>query len=125
MSFHDSAVSYELQDGHILRAVLVDGDGNEKVSILDLNTVIENNNGLSMVTTVFLDWWWLTLELGEFGWKESKFTDSAHDVEISTEGDDNVPVLRARLENVDGDQIDANINLAERITNDNGSLRFT
>lgn len=55
MSFHDSAVSYELQDGHILRAVLVDGDGNEKVSILDLNTVIENNNGLSIVITVFLD----------------------------------------------------------------------
>ncbi|KAJ5223334.1 hypothetical protein N7468_007876, partial [Penicillium chermesinum] len=105
MSFHVSAVEYELEDGHILKAVLTDDEGNEKTSQLDLNTIIDNDNG-------------------SFAWKDSKYSDSANDVKLSKEGDDEVPVLRARLLNVDGEEVDADINLAERITNDNGVLRF-
>jgi hypothetical protein len=40
------------------------------------------------------------------------------------EGDDNVPVLRAYLNPVDGDPVEANVNLAECIGNDNGTLVY-
>jgi hypothetical protein len=45
MSFHLSAVSFELEDGHILKAVLHDSDGEEQESELDLNAYIGNNDG--------------------------------------------------------------------------------
>lgn len=46
MSFHLSAASYELEDGHILKAVLRDADGEEQEAELDLNAYIGNNDGL-------------------------------------------------------------------------------
>lgn len=52
------------------------------------------------------------------------FSGSAEDIELSIEGDDNVPILRAKLNPVDGDPVDADINLAERIGNDGGNLVF-
>lgn len=45
MSFHLSAVSYELEDGHILKAVLHDAEGEEQEAELDLNAYIGNNDG--------------------------------------------------------------------------------
>lgn len=45
MSFHLSAVSYELEDGHILKAVLRDAEGEEQDAELDLNAYIGNNDG--------------------------------------------------------------------------------
>lgn len=36
-----------------------------------------------------------------------------------------MPVLRAELNNLEGDPIEANINLAERISNDDGSFVFS
>lgn len=35
-----------------------------------------------------------------------------------------MPVLRATLNNADGEQVEADINLGERIVNDNGSFKF-
>ncbi|KAJ5398223.1 hypothetical protein N7509_006336 [Penicillium cosmopolitanum] len=107
MSFHLSAVSYELEDGHILKAVLRDADGEEQDAELDLNAYIGNNDG-------------------SFEWGGENFFDSAEEVELHREGedDDEIPVLRARLGTVDGEQVDADVNLAERIGNDNGTLIF-
>jgi hypothetical protein len=47
MSFHASATSIELEDGHILKATLRNSEDDEVESELDLNEIIGNNNGLS------------------------------------------------------------------------------
>ena len=52
------------------------------------------------------------------------FADSAEEITFELEGDDSVPVLRAQLLNVDGELIDADINLAERINNNDGEFTF-
>lgn len=57
-------------------------------------------------------------------WGGENFKDSAGDIELHREGDEEVPILRAKLNNLDGDEVDADINLAERITNENGNLVF-
>jgi hypothetical protein len=46
MSFHASAVHIELEDDHILKAVLRNEDGDEQESTLDLNDHIGNDNGM-------------------------------------------------------------------------------
>lgn len=51
MSFHASAISIELDDGHILKVTLLDGDGEEHEVEVDLNNHIGNDNGQ------FLDIW--------------------------------------------------------------------
>ncbi|CAI7629395.1 hypothetical protein PCG10_008413 [Penicillium crustosum] len=105
MSFHESATHIELEDGHILKAVLRNEDGDEEESTIDLNDHIGNDNG-------------------QFHWDGGDFHSSADDVRFDREGDDGVPVLRATLRDVDGEGHDADINLAERIGNDNGHLVF-
>ena len=62
--------------------------------------------------------------LGSFEWGGENFADSAQDIELETEGDDENPILRAKLGNVDGEEVEADLNLAERIGNDNGTLIF-
>lgn len=49
MSFHASAVSIELEDDHILKAVLRNEDGDEQESTMDLNEHIGNDNGMFSV----------------------------------------------------------------------------
>ncbi|KAJ6107218.1 hypothetical protein N7523_008541 [Penicillium sp. IBT 18751x] len=105
MSFHQSALSFELDDDHILKATLRTEDGEENESELDLNHIIGNNNG-------------------SFEWGGQDFKDSASDIELHREGDEELPILRAKLKNVDDEEIDADVNLSERITNDNGNLVF-
>ncbi|OGE57209.1 hypothetical protein PENARI_c002G06123 [Penicillium arizonense] len=105
MSFHESATHIELEDGHILKAVLRNEDGDEQESTLDLNTIIGNNDG-------------------HFYWEGENFHESASDISFEREGDEETPVLRAVLGNVEGEGQDADINLAERITNINGELVF-
>ncbi|KAJ6034357.1 hypothetical protein N7499_001563 [Penicillium canescens] len=105
MSFHESATHIELEDGHILKAVLRNGEGDEQESILDLNSIIGNNDG-------------------QFYWGGENFHESASDISFEREGDPEIPVLRAVLGNVEGEGQDADINLAERITNINGELVF-
>lgn len=46
MSFHESGHSIELEDDHILKAVLKDADDEEHESELDLNYYIGNNDGM-------------------------------------------------------------------------------
>ncbi|OQE24896.1 hypothetical protein PENFLA_c009G03944 [Penicillium flavigenum] len=105
MSFHETASHIELEDGHILKAVLRNEEGDEQESTLDLNDHIGNDNG-------------------QFHWDGGDFYSSAEDVSFDREGDDETPVLRARLHDVEGELQDADINLAERIGNDNGNLVF-
>ncbi|OQE35390.1 hypothetical protein PENCOP_c013G07719 [Penicillium coprophilum] len=105
MSFHASASNIELEDGHILKAVLRNEDGDEEESTLDLNDHIGNDNG-------------------QFQWEGGDFQSSADDISLELEGDDDLPILRATLNDVDGEGQPADINLSERIGNDNGRLVF-
>ncbi|KAJ5626610.1 hypothetical protein N7528_004037 [Penicillium herquei] len=105
MSFHKSSVSFVLEEDHILKAVLYTDDEEEHESTLDLNGIIGNDDG-------------------HFSWGGVNFKDSASNIELNIEGDDEVPILRATLISMEGEEIDADINLAERISNDNGDLVF-
>ncbi|KXG49564.1 Cyanovirin-N [Penicillium griseofulvum] len=105
MSFHASASNIELEDGHILKATLRTEDGDEQESTIDLNDHIGNDNG-------------------RFHWDGGDFQSTAEDISFDLEGDDNVPILRATLNDVDGNGCPADINLSERIGNDNGQLVF-
>lgn len=64
---------------------------------------------------------WTCFELGQFQWGEN-FSKTADDVELGFEGE--VPVLQAQLTEADGSLVPAEINLAERIINENGDLVF-
>ncbi|KAF3395799.1 Cyanovirin-N [Penicillium rolfsii] len=108
MSFHESASSIELEDGHILKATLRNEAGDEVESELDLNQIIGNDNG-------------------RFDWGGENFEHSAENIELTREERDEgepIPVLRAYLGTLDGENVPADINLAERITNDDGYLKF-
>ena len=61
---------------------------------------------------------------GVFTWGGENFQASATDIALSREGDDEVPVLRAMLGTIDGEAAPSDINLAERIADENGSLVF-
>ncbi|KAF2014478.1 CVNH domain-containing protein [Aaosphaeria arxii CBS 175.79] len=102
--FHASAQDIEL-DGSVLKAHLFDVDGESHEVEIELNDILGNENG-------------------SFLWGGGGFNDTAEDVHLSFEGDDNWPILRARLQNEDGDFVDADVNLAERIGNNNGEFTF-
>lgn len=53
MSSHLSAVSIELDDDHILKAVLRNEDGDEEGSVLDLDSIIGNDDGISRLAEDF------------------------------------------------------------------------
>ncbi|WQF86632.1 Putative cyanovirin-N [Colletotrichum destructivum] len=105
MSFHASAEDIRVDDGHILRARLFNGEGEAVDAELNLNDVLGNNNG-------------------SFEWGGGGFADSAENIHFELEGGDNVPILRARLFNVEGEAIDADVNLSERIGNNDGNFHF-
>ncbi|KAK1590486.1 CVNH domain-containing protein [Colletotrichum navitas] len=105
MSFHVSAQDVRVDDGYILRARLNREDGECVDAEYNLNECLGNSNG-------------------SFEWGGSNFAQSAEDIHFSIEGDAGVPVLRARLFNVEGQPIDCNVNLSERIGNDNGCFCF-
>ncbi|TKW54245.1 Cyanovirin-N -like protein [Colletotrichum tanaceti] len=105
MSFHASAEDVRVDDGHILRARLFNSGGEAVDAELNLNDVLGNSNG-------------------SFEWGGGGFADSAEDIHFELEGDDNVPILRARLFNVEGEAIDADVNLSERIGNNDGNFTF-
>ncbi|KAJ5851394.1 uncharacterized protein N7529_010779 [Penicillium soppii] len=104
MSFHQSATNIELEDDHILKATLRNEEGDEHDSTLNLNDVIGNNNG-------------------EFLWGGGGFKESADNISFELEGEGE-PILRASLKDVEGEEHRADINLAERIGNNNGHLVF-
>ena len=61
---------------------------------------------------------------GSFEWGGQNFSESAEDISFSLEGDDEVPILRAGLRNVDGELVHSDLNLSERIGNNDGSFTF-
>jgi hypothetical protein len=106
MSFHASAENIRVDDGHILRATLHNADGEQVEAEIDLDTILGNDNG------------W-------FSWGGENFSHSAEHVHFSLEGDDSVPILRAHLTDAEGNVQERDINLAERIGNDNGGFVFS
>ncbi|KAJ4288886.1 hypothetical protein N0V88_007219 [Collariella sp. IMI 366227] len=105
MSFHASAQDIRLDDGHMLRARLYNVNGEEVDAEVDLNQFIGNNDG-------------------NFEWGGENFSGSAEDINFSLEGDDNVPILRAGLMNMEGELVYRDINLSERIGNNDGQFEF-
>ncbi|KAJ5649289.1 uncharacterized protein N7484_003012 [Penicillium longicatenatum] len=104
MSFHESGSNIEVEHGHILKAALRYGEDEERDAEIDLNDFIGNDDG-------------------HFCWGGQNFEESARSIEFSMEGD-GTPVLRAKLINMEGEEVDADINLAERIANENGEFVF-
>jgi hypothetical protein len=51
------------------------------------------------------------------------FSDSAEEISFAMEGD-GVPILRAGLRNMDGELVYRDINLSERIGNNDGNFQF-
>ncbi|KAI5804601.1 Cyanovirin-N [Geopyxis carbonaria] len=105
MSFHLSAENLVLIDGHILQAALRTEDGEMRESQIDLNEFIGNDNGY-------------------FQWDGANFGASAQNVSFNIEGGGEVPVLRAELQDEEGNWTGADINLSERISNINGQFVF-
>ncbi|KAL2206899.1 CVNH domain-containing protein [Sarocladium strictum] len=102
-NFHESAADITVEDGHILKAVLnnIEGEGCE--AEFDLSDCIGNEDG-------------------EFVWGGAGFADSAEEISFDIEEDQ--PILRAKLYNGDGELVDGVINLTERIGNNDGEFVF-
>ncbi|KAK1999382.1 CVNH domain-containing protein [Colletotrichum falcatum] len=105
MSFHVSAQDIRVDDGHILRARLNNSNGDAVDAEYDLNDCLGNNNGT-------------------FEWGGNGFANSCEGVHFTIEGGEGVPVLRARLFTVDGEPVDRDVNLSERISNEDGRFVF-
>ncbi|OJJ81484.1 CVNH domain-containing protein, partial [Aspergillus glaucus CBS 516.65] len=88
---------------HVLVAQLKNDDGELIDSSIDLDEILGNDDG-------------------QFQWGDGNFSKTADDVELDFEGE--VPVLQAQLTEADGSFVPAEINLAERIINENGDLVF-
>ncbi|KAK3293788.1 CVNH domain-containing protein [Chaetomium fimeti] len=105
MSFHLSAEDTRVDDGHMLRARLRNEEGEMVDAELDLNDCVGNNDG-------------------SFEWGGVNFAESSDGISFELEGDDAVPILRATLANMEGESIDADLNLGERIHNVDGHFEF-
>lgn len=105
MSFHQSAEEIEIKDNHILFARLRNEDGDLKDAEINLDEFLGNDDG-------------------HFQWGGENFSHTADDVHFAIEGDDEVPVLRAVLLNGEGEPVESNVNLSERINNDDGAFVF-
>jgi len=64
------------------------------------------------------------LFVGSFEWGAQDFSGSAQEISFSLEGADNVPVLRAQLQDADGNWEWRDVNLAERIGNRGGCFNY-
>ncbi|PWY94924.1 Cyanovirin-N [Aspergillus sclerotioniger CBS 115572] len=104
MSFYRTAQEIRVE-GWTLFAVVEQEDGRWDESAYDLNRCIGNDNG-------------------RFQWGGENFAETAEEIRFAIEGVDNVPVLRALLRDVDGELHEADVNLAEHITNRNGVLEY-
>ncbi|KAF1851275.1 Cyanovirin-N [Cucurbitaria berberidis CBS 394.84] len=105
MSFHYSAENIRIDDGHILRARLQRVDGEWNDSEIDLDNHLGNDNGY-------------------FQWDGVGFSGSAQNVEFSIEGDGSVPVLRATLTDGEGNGQTRDVNLSERVANNDGNFVY-
>ncbi|KAH7074486.1 Cyanovirin-N [Paraphoma chrysanthemicola] len=105
MTFLSSAEDARIDDGHILRARLRTAEGEWNDSEIDLNNHIGNDNG-------------------NFVWEGEGFSGSAENIYFSIEADGEVAVLRATLFDGDGNGQERDLNLGERIGNNDGNFQF-
>jgi hypothetical protein len=105
MTFHYSAEDIRVDDGHILRARLQRGDGEWQDAEIDLDQFIGNIDG-------------------HFSWDGQNFSHTAQGAHFAIEGDGSVPVLRAELFDAEGNAQSRDVNLAERISNNDGHFNF-
>ncbi|EMR64346.1 hypothetical protein MGN70_004254 [Eutypa lata] len=106
MSFNTSSQDVRIEGGHILKARVQNEGGDFVDSEINLNDFLGNDDG-------------------RFDWSGQNFSETAENISFSIEGGADVPVLRARLQKLDGEYVDADVNLAERVSNDNGRLSFS
>merc|ERR1712137_522472 len=104
-NFFQTAQNIRLEDRHILRASLQRVDGEWQDAEIDLNQFIGNEDG-------------------HFQWDSAGFSDSAEDIWFSVEGDGPVGILRAKLRTVDGELVDRDLNLSERLGNNDGNFNW-
>ncbi|KAI1851206.1 hypothetical protein JX266_003281 [Neoarthrinium moseri] len=105
-NFFATSQDIRLEDRHILRARLQRVDGEWVDAEINLNDHIGNDNG-------------------RFAWDSAGFADSAEDISVSVEGAGPVCVLRARLRNESGEWQDSDLNLSERMANNDGGFYWT
>lgn len=130
MSFAESAEDVRLEDGCMLLANLQNEDGEMVEASIDLNSCIGNNDGIHIHLFYLSAQWSIHNMLmddqttGSFEWEGENFAESAQEISFEIEGDEMIPVLRAELHSVEGEWVACDINLAERISNQNGSFVF-
>ncbi|EYE93684.1 CVNH domain-containing protein [Aspergillus ruber CBS 135680] len=105
MSFHLTGQDIRVEDNHILIASLQNEEGDYIESSIDLNQFIGNDNG-------------------NFQWDGENFSDTAQNVHFAIEGGADVPVLRGELRDLEGNWDSRDLNLAERVVNNNGQFEF-
>ena len=105
MSFHLSAEDIRIEDNHILRARLRNENGDWEEAELDLDQYLGNRDGM-------------------IHWDGQAFSRSAENVTFSIEGGGQVPVLRTFLRSIEGEEFSRDVNLAERIQNQNGRFVY-
>ncbi|KAF1915655.1 CVNH domain-containing protein [Ampelomyces quisqualis] len=106
MGFHYSAEDIRIDDDHMLRARLQRADGEWNDAEIDLNNHIGNDNG-------------------HFVWDGEGFSGSAENVYFSLESDGQAAVLRATLFDGDGNGEERDLNLGERIGNNDGEFSYS
>lgn len=62
--------------------------------------------------------------IGRLEWGGQNFSESAHEVQFGIESENEVPILRVLLKNADEQWAAADVNLSERIVNENGTFVF-
>jgi hypothetical protein len=67
----------------------------------------------------------LTGITGSFFWDGEGFGHSAENVHFSIEGDGSVPVLRATLFDSEGNGQERDLNLSERVSNNDGNFEYS
>jgi hypothetical protein len=63
--------------------------------------------------------------LGHFTWDGENFSQTAEHIQFTLEGDGDVPVLRASLFDAEGNSETRDINLGERIANNDGNFVYS
>jgi hypothetical protein len=63
--------------------------------------------------------------IGNFFWGGQGFSGSAQNIEFNIEGNGSVPVLRASLFDGEGNTQERDINLGERIGNNDGNFSYS
>ncbi|KAH6653228.1 cyanovirin-N family protein [Truncatella angustata] len=125
-NFFQTAQEIRVDDGHFLRGRLQRVDGEWVDAEINLNDHLGNNNGMCTLTSTFRDTPSTNVSgKGHFAWDSAGFANSAEDIRLSIEGDGPVAVLRARLRNENGEWQDSDINLSERLGNNNGGFYWS